>query len=53
MFPLKTVKFCKSGPSVEASSEALRLEAGQLGAVPPIVEARSQGVALSSAAELL
>jgi hypothetical protein len=37
---LTTVKLCRS-PSAEASTEALQLEAVQLGAVPPTVGERS------------
>ena len=47
MFPLTTVKFCKSEASVEALLleaellEAEQFEAGQFVVAPPIVEERS------------
>jgi len=42
MFPLTTVKFCKSEASVEALLlEAGQFEAGQFEVAPPIVEERS------------
>ena len=47
MFPLTTVKFCKSEASVEAllleagQFEAGQFEAGQFEVAPPIVEERS------------